>query len=307
MTNTKLRKRALLSSVAMLLVALIALGSATFAWFTANTKVNSQGLLVKTTASTGLVIVSDSAQQAGAPFSASTYFDVASGGYSSGAYVSANIGTHKFNLTPATLQATDTTDFAKFKTTNAEFPSASAAPSGATFSDAGIYTYSAATHDAVYYEDLYVKVNDGAAADATTGLGNAKVTITLAGDDTNRDAIKGAVRVALVAKNDDEHFNLLGIWAPGAAADTTGALLSADASGFVGTSSGSALELIPSGTNAWATAKTTANTPLTVTTTAKTIRVFVYLDGYDYNCYTNAVTDLDELISGINVELFKTA
>ena len=48
MKNTKFRKRALLSSVAMLLVALVALGSATFAWFTSNTTSTADGLYAKT-------------------------------------------------------------------------------------------------------------------------------------------------------------------------------------------------------------------------------------------------------------------
>ena len=56
MTNTKFRKRALLSSVAMLLVALVALGSATFAWFTDNPNAKATGLTLKATASKGLVI-----------------------------------------------------------------------------------------------------------------------------------------------------------------------------------------------------------------------------------------------------------
>ena len=48
MKNTKFRKRALLSSVAMLLVALVALGSATFAWFTSSTTATADQLSVKT-------------------------------------------------------------------------------------------------------------------------------------------------------------------------------------------------------------------------------------------------------------------
>ncbi len=56
MTNTKFRKRALLSSVAMLLVALVALGSATFAWFTSNPDAKANGLAITTTTSAGLVI-----------------------------------------------------------------------------------------------------------------------------------------------------------------------------------------------------------------------------------------------------------
>lgn len=55
MTNTKFRKRALLSSVAMLLVALVALGSATFAWF--NTQNSAQAQSVKATTTKGSDIV----------------------------------------------------------------------------------------------------------------------------------------------------------------------------------------------------------------------------------------------------------
>ena len=56
MTNTKFRKRALLSSVAMLLVALVALGSATFAWFTENPRVTATGIAAEAQTSTGLEI-----------------------------------------------------------------------------------------------------------------------------------------------------------------------------------------------------------------------------------------------------------
>ena len=56
MTNTKFRKRALLSSVAMLLVALVALGSATFAWFTSTTKATAKGISIATTKSSELQV-----------------------------------------------------------------------------------------------------------------------------------------------------------------------------------------------------------------------------------------------------------
>jgi hypothetical protein len=60
MTNTKFRKRALLSSVAMLLVALVALGSATFAWFVKDPTADAKGLTAKAQSSTGLQIRSES-------------------------------------------------------------------------------------------------------------------------------------------------------------------------------------------------------------------------------------------------------
>ena len=56
MKNTKFRKRALLSSVAMLLVALVALGSATFAWFTSSTQATANGITVRTIKASELVI-----------------------------------------------------------------------------------------------------------------------------------------------------------------------------------------------------------------------------------------------------------
>lgn len=47
-THLLTKKRALISSVAMLLVAIIALGTATFAWFTSNTTATADGINVRT-------------------------------------------------------------------------------------------------------------------------------------------------------------------------------------------------------------------------------------------------------------------
>ena len=54
--KTTSRKRLLISSVAMLLVAMLALGTATFAWFTSSTTVTADGLNAKTVKSSKLVI-----------------------------------------------------------------------------------------------------------------------------------------------------------------------------------------------------------------------------------------------------------
>lgn len=53
------RKRLLVSSVAMLLVAMLALGTATYAWFTSDPTAKADGLNVKATAATGLLIKSE--------------------------------------------------------------------------------------------------------------------------------------------------------------------------------------------------------------------------------------------------------
>ncbi len=53
---TKSRKRMLISSIAMLLVALVALGSATYAWFTVQKTVTANAMKVKVVAESGLEI-----------------------------------------------------------------------------------------------------------------------------------------------------------------------------------------------------------------------------------------------------------
>ncbi len=53
------RKRLLVSSVAMLLVAMLALGTATYAWFTSNRNVSANGMSVKAGAAKGLQISID--------------------------------------------------------------------------------------------------------------------------------------------------------------------------------------------------------------------------------------------------------
>lgn len=54
--KTNSRKRLLVSSVAMLLVAMLALGTATYAWFTSNTTATANGLNVKTSKTSTLEI-----------------------------------------------------------------------------------------------------------------------------------------------------------------------------------------------------------------------------------------------------------
>lgn len=55
-THLLTKKRALISSVAMLLVAIIALGTATFAWFTSSTQAYADGVYVRTTKVSNLVL-----------------------------------------------------------------------------------------------------------------------------------------------------------------------------------------------------------------------------------------------------------
>ena len=73
MTNTKFRKRALLSSVAMLLVALVALGSATFAWFNTQNQASAKTITAKTTKSSDITL-SEDAGSALSPYTHDLHF-----------------------------------------------------------------------------------------------------------------------------------------------------------------------------------------------------------------------------------------
>ena len=57
-TQKSFRKKALLSSLSMLMVATVAVGSATFAWFTSSTTANTEGLAVHTSKASKLEISS---------------------------------------------------------------------------------------------------------------------------------------------------------------------------------------------------------------------------------------------------------
>lgn len=72
--KTTSKKRLLVSSVAMLLVAMLALGTATFAWFTQNTSATADGITVRTSKTSSLKIADDT-RDYGTSF---TYTDVQS-------------------------------------------------------------------------------------------------------------------------------------------------------------------------------------------------------------------------------------
>ena len=72
---TKSTKRILLSSIAMLLVALVALGSATFAWFTINKTVTANNMKVQAVSADGLVITNLTSHSAASAWSSSVSFN----------------------------------------------------------------------------------------------------------------------------------------------------------------------------------------------------------------------------------------
>ncbi len=156
--KAKSRKRLLISSIAMLLVAMIALGTATFAWFTSSTTATASGINVQTTQASDLQISkSDLSWGASVNYATTATFEPAS---------SVN-GANWF-----TAEAGARDDFAKKDGTNF------------------VALTSANKSGYVFEETLNVR-NHGAAA--VTGI-----TITFSIGETPTTTGKNYVRVALV-------------------------------------------------------------------------------------------------------------
>ena len=115
---TKSRKKMLLSSIAMLLVAILALSAATFAWFTVNKTVTAQGFNAKAASSIGLKVLSatEAASKAtGSQNAADVYSDKANYGYSTTIDTANTFST----MAPVSLNTTGTSP-AAYKTTAAD-------------------------------------------------------------------------------------------------------------------------------------------------------------------------------------------
>ena len=335
MTNTKFRKRALLSSVAMMLVALIALGSATFAWYLANPTVTASGLKMQTQTSPGLAVASASARAAATAassanvlyaYQSSTKLDVMSATWDNGSktytftendYDTTASGEVR-DLQPvsfdtkAALAAKATVDPADastaFEWSDIVFGKINAAESSASAKGAGAFTgvnvtAAAGTHaivNNVYIEDIYLRISNNS-NDGAVDVGSIQVDIA---DPATATLPAGGIRVAIVSVEGGT-IKYIGTWAPASAqADendtddfqcydsasaTAGAVDDATffTSGDVYSESGNAI--------------------LTVgpSETANYLRAYVYLDGEDYNVYSDAVNQLAYLTDGITITVTK--
>lgn len=183
-TQKSFRKRALLSSVAMLLVAMVALGSATFAWFTSDPTANASGLNVKSTASEGLLI---KAAQEG------TWTHNATLAKTSGGQVlapaSINLGASTFSSTAYTVKAKSDSNYV-------------------ADNDADVTTTSS-----IYSEAINAKIT-GVEDGTTKNVQVTGVTITTKDSTAGTSKTDKAVRVAITYQPNSGTETLLGVWAP---------------------------------------------------------------------------------------------
>lgn len=163
MKRSTFRKSSLISSVALLLVAIVALSGATFAWFSSNESTTASGIEMKASAASGLYIANSTASALG---------DIADDAWKG----SINFGKNLAMAKPTSPDFTSLTA-PKFITTTTDRAD-------------GVYV-DAALEDAVQNTD-YVAESFWVKGDANAEKQTLKATVTIAGSN-----VKGYERVAL--------------------------------------------------------------------------------------------------------------
>lgn len=277
-TKKSFRKKALLSSLSMLMVATVAVGSATFAWFTQSLTANADGLVMRATASNGLKI--DTESSTSTEFKTTDYL-------CSNAAGSATDSTKVTKLTPANTaaKAADTIP-TSFYTTTAAADSAKTAKTDAVVS---AITTSDQTYDGttgIYKEDIFCKLVGAADASAKTTVRLDSITVNWATD--KNTALQPAVRF-MVAYND----TIIGVYAKSAKSNQT-VLTNVPTPGTskyseCTTATTGSYTALPNGS---AGSGTVELGELTQTGTDK-VTLIIYLDGEDDTCFSTNVSPKD--------------
>lgn len=300
-TKKSMKKKALLSSLSMLMVATVAVGSATFAWFTQSPTANAQGLQLKATASNGLKIITEThlgnGDLADATFLSRDYLN-----YDSTTNLSS---TTSFLLNPASYDFdTDAKTIATkpFKTT------AAADDAAAGLGTAAVVEASAGTKASdVYKEKIYCKLVGAANDTDKVQLNLDKITVDWNDSVVTTYALRNSVRILVTytAKGATSE-KLIGAYAKNAIntedslqaaideSDRTAENPTADTLGYANATKGTvSFAAMP---------QTTTTIGELGTTGEDVVTVYVYLDGEDTNCFSKNIKASD-LISSIDVQL----
>ena len=270
MKNTTFRKKALLSSIAMLLVALVALGSATFAWFTQNPQVNADGLTLKATASAGLQILSDTEKTLGKDFGVSTVINASAVGTTNPLGVTLGV--------PVSLDCS--VEGAVFRTTTAALETNYAKDDNAPIISDNV--------KAGYTEVLYLRSSVNSEEKITVNACNVTIeqaTGTTAAANMN---LFYAIRVTLV---DNKDGSIIGTWSPDGVANKYLTLDGVSTADY---------------TNAYQSTDVATINKQVGYATNDSVTMYVWLDGEDSLCSTSNVDNLKDLVKNISVK-FSTA
>ena len=264
MTNTKFRKRALLSSVAMLLVALVALGSATFAWFVDDPNADAKGLTASSQSSTGLQIKTQSSTSWSHHAKIACAASATGGAAISGIY-----------LSPAMFNTKDN----KFYSVKAAAASASAPLTTDKWAEVTALNHTAG--NGVYHETIDLRV---------TGTTTATQDIKLVGLDLGLDGnMKDAVTVVL--KNGSTYYTF------------SRASRSVPYWNATITTTGDGTTYTPSSANWTTTAAAASGMNTSVASIAAgtnkeaTLDLYVYLDGTHTSVYSDNAVSAESIIT----------
>lgn len=263
--STKALKTQLLAAIAMVLVASIALGSSTYAWFASNSKVTANNMQVSATTSKNLLI---SNQNTG------TFAETATAIY-----------TGSVSLRPSSVQTLAGTQnfFKNDDGANVDYTGGQL-KKGAKTVEATVTPAAAdltGTKDVIKY-DFYVKVN-GTTTDAFDKLFVSSITVT-----GNTIDINKALRVGVVSGNNGY------IYAPNTGA--TSAYKGVISAGTMSSDTDTALFGTENVT--LTTAGTNTATLGSVDSNNKTVSVYVWYEGQDASCVSaNAISTENLTIS----------
>lgn len=260
------RKRALISSVAMLLVAMIALGTATFAWFTSNPNATASGLTLKATASKGLVIQTASHAKVNADFWGHTD------------YLNCNATedgskTDAIELTPASFDLSTEGKLGDCFTVEAAADNAAAAKADAEVGDGTA---------GVYQEEIACKLTGAADESDTSDLKITGLTVTTT---TATQAV--GIRVAV-----EYNGKLVGVYA--AKTERTNDYLKG--------TTGQAFSTFTTTETTYPLYSGTTTIGQVGTTGTDKVKVTVFLDGEDSTVYSQSIA-ASNLVTSVKLDL----
>ena len=264
MTNTKFRKRVLLSSVAMLLVALVALGSATFAWFVDSPLADAKGLNATAETSTGLLVKTET----------DTTF--------SHHAALAN------SVTGVVLSPATTNDGSNYYTVDAAASTAAAPDTSKNWSSAAVLAHTGGT--GVYHEVMTLTLTTPMTGSETKDVNLTGLVMNL----NTSHKYKDAVVVVIKAGSTVQYFKRSGAttWSTWNTLSTsTAATTSADKA--MGSSTvGAAASITPIKMGTFSASVTTID-----------VDMYVFLDGQNSEVYTDNA-DASAMITGNGIEAY---
>lgn len=267
--STKALKTQLLAAIAMVLVASIALGSSTYAWFASNSKVEAKGMSVQATTAKNLVISTDNTLRANEATTKASAF------------------TGTCTLKPSSVQTlAGTQNF--FKVADSKGVDYTGGKAGVGTKFEATTPVTAGTEGDVAKHTFYIRV-DGTADATMSSLYVNNITVTRG---TTAQDISKALRVGVVCG--DKGF----IYAPIADATTTynavnkaGTVTSVETTGIYKDNTGAALNASTTALTAYASTSVLADTVKSGEYTQ--VDIYIWYEGEDNAC-TSA--------NGVNVE-----